>query len=100
MTEARELTAEELAELKILAHRDWFYRRQAAALKRKEIHDSGCNGKVRFATWDLAKDLRDRRGRMELKRHIYRCQVCQGYHLGERFGTSQRLMDRRPRAEL
>lgn len=97
MTDERALTADEFEELKVLAHREAFFQRKAY---RERLQLTTCAGKVRFATWDLARDVRDRPAKKDLRRTIYRCHGCQGYHLGERYIPSQRLRDRRPRVEL
>ena len=45
---------------------------------------SHCAGKERFATWDQAERVLRRRGKKSkvMRRHVYRCPSCRGWHVG------------------
>lgn len=45
--------------------------------------DAGCEGKVAFATFELAKQVADRHGHNERPRQPYRCRYCRSFHLGD-----------------
>lgn len=55
-----------------------------------------CQGKVRFETFRHAKLANGRRKKSERPRMVYRCHLCEGYHLGSRKAKSARRMWRRP----
>lgn len=49
-----------------------------------EFEVASCTGKVRFASYDAAGRIQKRRGRDRQYRQseVYRCRICQGWHLG------------------
>lgn len=42
----------------------------------------GCDGKVRFESYQLAHSVVQRRARKKFRRQAYRCCHCGGWHLG------------------
>lgn len=58
--------------------------RIARTVKEKIHLAAGCLGKERFNTWKEAERIvgRKRGHKQPMKRNVYRCRFCQGYHVG------------------
>lgn len=51
-----------------------------------EFEAASCTGKVRFDTYGAADRVQARRAknRSRRKEQVYRCRLCQGFHIGRR----------------
>ena len=57
----------------------------ARTAKEKIWQAAACLGKERFNTWNEAAKVAGRKSRVHkarLRRPVYRCKFCQGYHVG------------------
>ncbi len=71
--------------------------REAGEAEGSDEYESGmraCDGKQRFETWALANEIASRsRRRRESNRHAYRCDHCNGFHIGSIVGKKRRRHD-------
>ena len=61
----------------------------------EEFEIAGCEGKVKFESWALAREVTKRRGRHQKIREVYKCPYCHKFHVGslkrKRFKMRRRI---------
>lgn len=54
-----------------------------ARLTKDEVKAAGCEGKEAFTKYNTAIKVCRKQGRQSTERfHVYRCQICQSFHIG------------------